>query len=125
MGIFRRLYEDLHSRVLSSVFSFIFIGGIVLRAQQYGLPGATHNLIHEVGHILGLWHTHHGVSEMDCGDPCLEVEASLELGDLCSDTSPTYENKQCREPEVQHFNCAVEKKGTIDFRNYMGYASKL
>ena len=55
------------------------LGGVVLKASHFGKSGKTEVLVHELGHVLGLWHTHHGVSEMDCLDPCLEVQPSLEV----------------------------------------------
>lgn len=34
-------------------------------------------IVHELGHVLGLWHVHHGISEVHCDDQCLETHASL------------------------------------------------
>jgi hypothetical protein len=60
---------------------------------------------HEMGHALGLWHTHHGVSEVWCDDPCYEVQPETAMGnssdytgDLCSDTRPTPTNYFCGDP---------------------------
>lgn len=81
------------------------------------------SLVHEIGHNLGLWHVHHGVSEVECGDPCTETTASMELGDLCADTNPTPQNVQCEEPGVGADSCGLMSayRGT-PFRNYMSYA---
>lgn len=86
--------------------------------------GHTENLVHELGHNLGLWHVHYGVSEMDCTDPCLETEPSLELGDLCSDTNPTPEHTGCRDPTSSEAVCGVATYGDTPFQNYMSYAGE-
>ena len=57
-----------------------FSGGIVMQPFRLGKSGHRNNLIHEIGHILGLWHVHHGISEVDCDDPCREDEPSLLTG---------------------------------------------
>nr|XP_006817135.1 PREDICTED: pappalysin-1-like [Saccoglossus kowalevskii] len=100
------------------------LGGIILQPDHYGKPAYTKSMVHELGHVLGLWHTHHGISEMGCTDECLEIYPSLELGDLIADTYPTPLNQHCRDPKPNEFDkCGIQ----IDyintpFRNYMGYA---
>jgi len=81
-------------------------------------------LVHEIGHVLGLWHVHHGISEMDCNDPCLETHASTELGDLCSDTEPTPDNNECHDPDGTKPTCGVHSFRNTPYRNYMSYSGK-
>ncbi|XP_070175910.1 pappalysin-1-like [Littorina saxatilis] len=98
-------------------------GGTVIQLQTFGTAGQMDSLVHEVGHNLGLWHVHRGVSEMDCNDPCVETEASLLLGDLCSDTAPTSHNVHCRDPGPAADQCGVTSTFTsTPFTNYMSYA---
>jgi hypothetical protein len=94
---------------------------------MFGIPGKTDSLVHEFGHNLGLWHVHHGISEMTCSDPCLEVSPSLELGDLCEDTGPTPQNDhlQCKDPgPVATDVCGMSVFENTPYKNYMGYTSK-
>lgn len=56
-------------------------GGIVLQGDRYGNHGHLKNLVHEMGHALGLWHVHHGIAEVACDDPCRETQASLWTGE--------------------------------------------
>lgn len=74
-------------------------GGIVISLLRcgYGEPLLTH----EIGHALGLWHTHHGSDENElprCHE-CWEVPDSTptvgdRTGDRCSDTPPGLLNDQ-------------------------------
>ncbi|WAR31070.1 PAPP1-like protein [Mya arenaria] len=59
------------------------MGGLVLHAATLGSPETFLTLVHEMGHALGLWHVHRGVSEMACDDPCYENKPSMNLDDTC------------------------------------------
>ncbi|ELU14075.1 hypothetical protein CAPTEDRAFT_125907, partial [Capitella teleta] len=100
-------------------------GGVVVKPSVFGRQGATGTLIHELGHALGLWHVHHGVTEMECNDPCLETEPSMLLGDMCSDTNPTNEHTTCGNPTDENSPCAVPSIAPTPYKNFMSYAGKL
>ena len=95
----------------------------MIQHQTFGTDGQMDSLVHEVGHVLGLWHVHHGVSEVECHDPCAETHASLLLGDLCADTAPTSQNVHCRDPGPSEDQCgqSVSYVNT-PYSNYMSYA---
>jgi hypothetical protein len=100
-------------------------GGIVMtRERFYPQSVSATTLTHEVGHCLGLWHTHRGVNEVPpCGD-CYEwVDAGNRdvTGDFCEDTDPTPSNVICA-PPVGDDLCSGRPWGMTDFQNYMGYA---
>lgn len=98
-------------------------------------------MIHELGHILGLLHVHHGVSEtrgqeQNCADPCYEsmnfINTPLEgkgfvnnyRGDLCSDTPPTPKNYYCANPpgvDMCGNNLPWSSAQNVPYRNFMGY----
>ncbi|XP_040840242.1 pappalysin-2 [Ochotona curzoniae] len=98
------------------------LGGVVLNPAYYGMPGHTNIMIHEVGHVLGLYHVFKGVSEREsCDDPCRETVPSMETGDLCADTAPTPKSKLCQDPEPANDTCGFIHFPGAPFRNYMSY----
>ncbi|XP_067938651.1 pappalysin-1-like isoform X2 [Watersipora subatra] len=102
-------------------------GSLVVNPAAIAAPFSYETLVHELGHVLGLWHVHHGITEVkDCSDECLEREASLVLGDLCSDTTPTYRHIYCADPVIDSDSdiCFIEaaRKNT-PFSNFMSYAN--
>ncbi|GAB0192742.1 pappalysin-2 [Grus japonensis] len=98
------------------------LGGVVLNPAYYGMHGHTNTMIHEVGHVLGLYHVFKGVSEREsCDDPCRETTPSMETGDLCADTAPTPKSKLCRDPEPTNDTCGQTHFTGTPFNNYMSY----
>jgi hypothetical protein len=116
-------------------------GGFFCDNNAFGAGEKT--ATHEIGHVLGLWHPHYGVSDMAenpadrCSTSCAEFAGrSLEdgdsTGDLCSDTPPTPRNFQCGppadNPDTPGVNesidpCNQTPWGTTAYKNFMGYAS--
>lgn len=112
------------------------LGGVIIDDDYFGgqgdcwdedAPGAAdcQVLTHEIGHNLGLWHTHHGVSEVtQCGS-CYEP-ADVEppecdgVGDFCCDTRPTPTNYDCEDPEFYDV-CSEKWFEETPYTNYMGY----
>ncbi|XP_021141485.2 pappalysin-2 [Columba livia] len=98
------------------------LGGVVLNPAYYGMHGHTNTMIHEVGHVLGLYHVFKGVSEREsCDDPCRETTPSMETGDLCADTAPTPKSKFCRDPDPTNDTCGQTYFTGTPFNNYMSY----
>lgn len=114
---------DVHCPFLGMMLSVLAIpGGVVLNPAYYGMQGHTNTMIHEVGHVLGLYHVFKGVSEREsCDDPCRETTPSMETGDLCADTAPTPKSKLCRDPDPTNDTCGQTHFTGTPFNNYMSY----
>jgi PKD repeat protein len=98
-------------------------GGIVMNDSQFW-PSDGGTLPHEMGHNLGLWHTHHGVSEVTQCSECWESPQATNRdynGDFCSDTDPTPVSYQCAPPGGTD-PCTGDPWGETDPQNYMSYA---
>ncbi|MBI5154063.1 DVUA0089 family protein [Candidatus Poribacteria bacterium] len=97
-------------------------GGLTVDDNWFGAGQKT--MTHEVGHCLGLWHTHHGVSEVTTCSGCWERADGLNgdtTGDFAADTAPTPVNYNCAGPGGSD-SCSSTAWGATDPQNYMGYA---
>ena len=100
-------------------------GGTIVSSKRFGRPHNSNinDIVHELGHNLGLWHVHKGVSEIySCDDKCAETKPSMINGDLCDDTNPTPINLSCQD-EVYDKKCSLFRYKNTPYKNYMGYSS--
>lgn len=101
-------------------------GGTILDASAVTDTRYATALTHELGHALGLWHTHHGVREVEPCSVCYEkpkrtTEEGDHTGDFCSDTAPTPVNFECSEPKDKD-PCTGEAWPKTPTSNFMGYS---
>uniref|UniRef100_H3C6N9 Pappalysin 2 n=1 Tax=Tetraodon nigroviridis TaxID=99883 RepID=H3C6N9_TETNG len=97
-------------------------GGMVLNPAYFGTVSHQNTMIHEMGHILGLYHVFKGVSEREsCEDPCRETTPSMETGDLCADTAPMPKSKACQDPGAVNDTCGLATYRGTPYSNYMSY----
>ena len=95
-------------------------GGLWMNNIAMGAGGKT--MSHEMGHCLGLWHTHHGVSEVTSCADCYEFASGQEgdiRGDFADDTPPTQTNYNCSAPGGT--DCQGTSWGATQPENIMGY----
>ena len=57
-------------------------GSVVVDASALRSSAYLDTIVDELGHVLGLWLVHHGVSVVSCDDKCLETHASLGMSDI-------------------------------------------
>ncbi|CAB1326200.1 unnamed protein product, partial [Coregonus sp. 'balchen'] len=101
-------------------------GGMVMNPSYFGTVGHNNTMIHEMGHIFGLYHVFKGVSEREsCDDPCQETTPSMETGDLCADTAPTPKSKACHDPGHVNDTCGITLYQDTPYNNYMIYENWL
>jgi hypothetical protein len=96
-------------------------GGVWVNSLDVDLK--PHLLPHEMGHVLGLYHVHRGVSEVTgCSDPCYEGALDPEAdrrGDFASDTPATPVNYWCGDPA--DLDCREIPYAPTLYGNLMGY----
>jgi hypothetical protein len=118
-------------------------GGITIDGAAFASNRTT--LTHEIGHCLGLWHSHHGATrgELDahgagcdpqtgdacacrcygsgfCDGSCYDTDCNL-VGDFCCDTPTTKANFDCDDPADGN-PCYPNYWPDTAYYNFMGYA---
>ena len=108
-------------------------GGLLCDDDAFGAGGST--VPHELGHCVGMLHTHAGTSDLvedgqslaaRCGEACAEVAGRTPAmgdvtGDFASDTPADPVNYDCFSTPGND-PCNGRPWGVTDFKNIMGYA---
>lgn len=95
------------------------LGGIVLDDTHLSPV-----LAHEIGHCLGLWHTHHGVTEVDPCGVCYETPNGLDndtVVDFCADTRATPVTSTCANSPGDD-PCSGARWSPTNYENIMSYS---
>jgi len=100
------------------------LGGVIVGRNYFS--GSHHILTHELGHNLGLWHTHHGVEEVIQCSPCYERADGVNgdvTGDFADDTPPEPSDFGNCNPIGGSDSCTSTAWGDTQRENYMSYGS--